>query len=102
MTSIANAMANFVGSRETSINTFKALTDRIFSFNQQSNAKLKAISLDYKTKSAALAANMSRLEGEALSLETQIRGIIGKYTQIAVQMDHDEVVDSLRDLLTHF
>jgi hypothetical protein len=102
MAAVSAAMANYVAAKEDSINMFKALTDRVFSYNQQATAKIKKISVDYKTKSAAITTAMNKLDGEALTLEGQIRGIVGKYQQIAVQMDHDDVVDGVRELLTHF
>jgi len=102
MTKVATGVANYVADLADDFNNTRAISEKIYSYNQGAVAKLNKMRDDFKAKAASVTSAMSKIDAEVLTLETQIRGIIGTYSKIAIDMDHSDVVDDVRDLLTHF
>jgi hypothetical protein len=102
MMKVAASVASYVADYADKFNNFHSISDKIYSYNMAAVAKLNKMRDDFKSKATTVTSAMSKIDGEVLTLETQIRGIIATYSKIAIDMDHADVVDDIRDLLTHF
>ena len=98
----ADVLAAFGGLLDA-INDRRTLTKALWDKWEDHEAKYAALAKktrdDYKAKSDAITNGIKKLESDEDRLEAQIRQIATNYQKIAVQMDHDEIVDDIRDLV---
>jgi len=62
-------------------------------------ATVKKARDEYKSKADSITSGMKKAEADADRLDGQIRQLALNYQKTAVQMDHDDIVEALRDLL---
>jgi len=99
---VSAAITNYCTEVESSVNIYRALSEKIYNINKQRIVALNKIGSDYRAKSTTINSAIAKLEGEVLTLEVQIRGIIGTYSKIAIDMNHNDASNAARELLAKF
>lgn len=96
---VSAAITGYVNAVDDGLTMHKALTDRVASINLEMCARMKKVRDDYKSRSEAVTSGIKKLEADADKFEAQIRQIVTTYQKTAVEMDHDEIVASVRSLV---
>ena len=102
MTDVCACMTNLGADIEETITLHRAISEKIYTLKKQSAAAINKVRDEYKAKSTAITSNMNRIDGEVLSLEVQIRGIISAYSKIAIDINHADAGEAARGLLAKF